>query len=515
MDRAIASIIVLSLCVLLSAKARGEAQSALARNGSGDAVVINMRSVNVNERHLLLRYEIRNNSAEDIWVCTTIDNEYGDAEVYAQEDNQVLLVRRRLDVPTHAFFYGPPDGRYVRLHPRQSRTESVLLPIPVHCHTLFADTAPTAGVVFATKIMLEIGYYAGDLPRMIRETLEGAEKTATKGTPKSADVRSYLGSVSAFFNLRNRGLRARDEVIVVPYSFQTFPGEKVVRSVVTDQRTPYTGQEESGPLTPPDLGACTRVEARFQPSMLEFFFPYASEQSLFSAAEREHLRSLKELIIENPQDIKALASDIGQEHIARGTTTWNESMAQVACYRDGQRITSFTLYDDKTIEMDEKDRLNYARGLNRLRMLTPQIKAFDMRVQCGACLKNLWWFFRLYAQAGASEKTGWFKRRATPYPRPDEWCDAFMPVYGVNEKVFMCPSAAKGKCDYAMNRNCVYDSPADTVLLFETKPGWNQHGGPELFTFDNHDPRGGLVLLNDGTVKFIRTEDELKQLRWK
>jgi len=54
-------------------------------------------------------------------------------------------------------------------------------------------------------------------------------------------------------------------------------------------------------------------------------------------------------------------------------------------------------------------------------------------------------------------------------------------------------------------------------------------GSPELFTFDNHDPKGGCprlrggklvpaeagILLNDGTVKFIRTEEELQQLRWK
>ena len=76
------------------------------------------------------------------------------------------------------------------------------------------------------------------------------------------------------------------------------------------------------------------------------------------------------------------------------------------------------------------------------------------------------------------------------------------------------------------------------VLLFETKAGWNQHGGPELFTFDNHDTEGiapdvlpslqrssggGCVLLNDGTVKFIRTpvlseaegKEELHALRWK
>jgi predicted enzyme involved in methoxymalonyl-ACP biosynthesis len=30
-----------------------------------------------------------------------------------------------------------------------------------------------------------------------------------------------------------------------------------------------------------------------------------------------------------------------------------------------------------------------------------------------------------------------------------------------------------------------------------------------------HDPKGGCALLNDGTVKFIRTKEELQQLRWK
>ena len=80
---------------------------------------------------------------------------------------------------------------------------------------------------------------------------------------------------------------------------------------------------------------------------------------------------------------------------------------------------------------------------------------------------------------------------------------------------FTCPSAGEGRCHYGMNATCTPDSPPDTVLLFGTEAGWNQHGGPELFTFDNHDPKGGCVLLNDGTVKFIRTEEELHALRWK
>ena len=110
------------------------------------------------------------------------------------------------------------------------------------------------------------------------------------------------------------------------------------------------------------------------------------------------------------------------------------------------------------------------------------------------------------------------------YVLPHEWCDAIMHTYrnaglsdeDANIKPFKCPSGGDARhSSYAMNSRCQPDSPRDTVLLFETKAGWNQHGGRELFTFDNHDPKGGLVLLNDGTVKFIRTEEELKQLRWK
>ncbi|HPC96908.1 MAG TPA: hypothetical protein PLU87_18330 [Sedimentisphaerales bacterium] len=109
-----------------------------------------------------------------------------------------------------------------------------------------------------------------------------------------------------------------------------------------------------------------------------------------------------------------------------------------------------------------------------------------------------------------------------PYPSPSTWCDALVRRYvrrGDTEtetlRYFGCPSVPNGSCHYAINQNCKRDSLPETVLLFETKAGWNQHGGPELFTFDNHDPKGGCVLLNDGTVKFIRTEEELHALRWK
>jgi hypothetical protein len=131
----------------------------------------------------------------------------------------------------------------------------------------------------------------------------------------------------------------------------------------------------------------------------------------------------------------------------------------------------------------------------------------EMRVSCRSKIRYL----HSYITHLHDDKT---------YPAPETWCDAIreslLAMGRATEditKVFKCPGSQKGGCSYAINPNCRHDSPGDTVLVFEAGPGWNQHGGPELFSFDHHDPRGGFVILNDRTVKFIRTEEELKQLR--
>jgi len=152
----------------------------------------------------------------------------------------------------------------------------------------------------------------------------------------------------------------------------------------------------------------------------------------------------------------------------------------------------------------------YTDGVPNIERMTPEVRPFTLRAGCAQNLSRLKSRFRFYT------------RDARQYPSAGEWCDIIVRhwrAWGyVDDHIFepfICPGAGEGRSHYAMNPNCEPNSPMDTVLLFETKTGWNQHGGPELFTFDNHDPRGGLVLLNDGTVKFIRTEEELKQLRWK
>jgi peroxiredoxin Q/BCP len=99
------------------------------------------------------------------------------------------------------------------------------------------------------------------------------------------------------------------------------------------------------------------------------------------------------------------------------------------------------------------------------------------------------------------------------YPNPARWCDLLVQKFNVPPDFFICSSAAPARCHYAMNPNCKPDSPGDVVLLFETKGGWNQHGGPELMSFENHEDRVCNVLFNDGRVAFVRPGD-INKLNW-
>ena len=104
------------------------------------------------------------------------------------------------------------------------------------------------------------------------------------------------------------------------------------------------------------------------------------------------------------------------------------------------------------------------------------------------------------------------------YPTPDIWCDLLVEHADVNEEDFVCGGALKsgdkGRCHYAINPYCTPDSPDDTVLLFETKGGWNQYGGPELLTIEHHKQDNGCnILHNDGYVE-LEWKGKLSKLKW-
>jgi hypothetical protein len=113
------------------------------------------------------------------------------------------------------------------------------------------------------------------------------------------------------------------------------------------------------------------------------------------------------------------------------------------------------------------------------------------------------------------------------YPESDQWCDLLLKNNQVELKHFLCPGVTfqwcrqvlpwpvpkNHRCYYAMNPNCESNSPADTVLLFETKGGWNKFGGSELMTTKNHWRSRCNVLFNDGRVEYVKTE-QFEELKW-
>ena len=264
--------------------------------------------------------------------------------------------------------------------------------------------------------------------------------------------------------------------------------------------------------SPPDLSDCTSLEIRYLSSTLDYFFGGQDIDNLLNSDEKKYIQSLETFVVTDTKRIEAFANDISQGTlygIAHGKPAYLNPV-EIACYRNDKQIVSFTVYGN-TITTDSKSEFKYPPGLPNLDKIEPtEIRPFRLRSDCA------WNIERLYT-AGPLDR-----RDVNSNPEPNQWCDTIMRdrdnTYVSDDemmKTFKCPAADEGKCHYAMNPNCKPDSPGDMVLLFETKDGWNQHGGPELFTFDNHDPKGGCVLLNDGTVKFIRTEEEQNNLRWK
>lgn len=145
------------------------------------------------------------------------------------------------------------------------------------------------------------------------------------------------------------------------------------------------------------------------------------------------------------------------------------------------------------------------------------------------------------------------------YPTPQEWCDLLISYADASPKALLCKGsdAVLGESSYAFNKFLVGKKPSevplDVVVLFETNYGktegkrdatasirecikltgpelqnffgknperlkvykdrWNQVGGPEILTADNHKSEGANFLFSDGHVSYCQKED-FGELNW-
>jgi urease beta subunit len=269
MDRSITLILVLTLCLLSGDFDRNgivnfDDFAILADNwlkcadstgnfvdqNNLEAVMIVLTKFEVNDKALELSYKIKNDSDHDIWVCDyiTLGKKFT-FEVFLAEDNRTLLMRRGLDVPTELDLYVLPTGKYVRLGPGQERSESLSITVPIQHR--FVYTLKEGKAEYATRLVIQVGFYAEDLPEMVIGILGEAEKITHPSLGDLTDcnlpvieryfggllVEYWLGGLSGFKE-SNKMLDLSEQVLV-GYTYQALKGERFSELVIDGVSVPY------------------------------------------------------------------------------------------------------------------------------------------------------------------------------------------------------------------------------------------------------------------------------------
>jgi len=214
------------------------------------SITIAFTKLEVTDKTFELCYRIKNRSENDVWVLDSVDFLESRFEVYLAEDDQTLLIRRRLEVPTFVVWFAPPTGRYVRLRTGEVWTETFSLTLPVRPSCLFPVSMSTTE--YAKRLVLEIGLYNEDLPGMVRGILVEAEKlgcpsltSLNLGDHNLPVIERYFGGlrIDSYFG----GLLGFEEYyykdsgdqVLIPYTYQALKGEQVLRITVDGVLIPY------------------------------------------------------------------------------------------------------------------------------------------------------------------------------------------------------------------------------------------------------------------------------------
>jgi len=243
-----------------------------------------------------------------------------------------------------------------------------------------------------------------------------------------------------------------------------------------------------------------------------------------------------ELIITNKTVIKSLLDLIKQAHYrvaAPGSCyiTWWGTGFEV--FNNNKQICAFAVFAKDNLLLGKYGSFFSSENLQKefYRRL-PEMRSLVLRAECAANLVNIGLDLSYYHSTFMKKWSNTSFDVVRSYPDPNYWNDLLLAYYVKTKTAypyqvnteddvtmqgipagFMCNNNGEGLCNYAMNPNCTPESPKNVVLLFEADSGWNQHGGPELMTFDHHQPRGCNVLFNDGTVRFI-TPEKAGVLNW-
>lgn len=159
------AILCLGYLAQLAISPQADAAPNLDNDPAAEQVLIRATSHQLKESTVEVHYEIRNGTQQDVWICDSVSGT-NTSEVFLGEEDQTLLVRKRLDVASSIMWDVQPFGKYVRIPSGGNRNESLLLTTPVSPIYEYGSRTAEDSLANATRLTIEIGYYAGSLPQV-------------------------------------------------------------------------------------------------------------------------------------------------------------------------------------------------------------------------------------------------------------------------------------------------------------------------------------------------------------
>ena len=175
MKRQDAMVWLFGLCVpVLFGNVRAFPMDSMETNLEECNLTVSLMALSITSKRVEFRCEIKNNTEEDIWVCTEACGVYQvdavrgtNAKVLMDEDGKTLLILKRMESPQAAAWGDKVVGRYDRITPHESRGETLLVVLPGALRPSYDASLSRAidrNLKEISRLAFEIGYYtAGDL----------------------------------------------------------------------------------------------------------------------------------------------------------------------------------------------------------------------------------------------------------------------------------------------------------------------------------------------------------------
>lgn len=244
-------ILILTLVLLFSLTMCPQVECG--QNGKEEAgVTIELTKLDVNDTTLELSYKIRNNTDHDVWVCSSSPQYPSVYEYFLDKDGKTLVLRRQSELPMReelTMKYPPLKSRYVRLPPGQEKAESISLTVPIRPYRI--SEGESGNAEYAGRLALEIGFYDEDLPGLILQIVELAEKLNCDldvGLQDFREIRErFFGGrmiAQAFKHLLGfsesvTSAASGGDELNIHYMGPVLNGEKVLRLEVNGVHIPY------------------------------------------------------------------------------------------------------------------------------------------------------------------------------------------------------------------------------------------------------------------------------------